>query len=251
MPERTLFWTDCTSHFLMNVNKVRMNLDKYRTTILMAVSGTAAKLGRNNTFHHFTLLHDVNVENLEMTLDSPMKMGIHSKATDSKRSTIKNLSECDFTIDFMSLVEVIGHEFYKAAGVQGEIEWIDPGDETLFPGVTEIRKSAEEWQWIFGRTPKFTTKRKFTSKKHKIELSVIFNFEKGRIQSSEIICDSNVPHVMEFTVRLQNDLTGRRLHREDLNPVLQASDLSPLDCKQEEVKQWIVDCCVGALCTGV
>lgn len=40
------------------------------------VSGTASKLGKHNTFHHFTLLHDVNVENLEMALESPMKVKI-------------------------------------------------------------------------------------------------------------------------------------------------------------------------------
>lgn len=45
-------------------------------------------------------------------------MGVQSKATESTRSHIKNLSECDFTIDFMSLVDVIGHQFYKEAGVQ-------------------------------------------------------------------------------------------------------------------------------------
>lgn len=45
-------------------------------------------------------------------------MGVQSKATESTRSRIKNLSECDFTIDFMSLVDVIGHQFYKEAGVQ-------------------------------------------------------------------------------------------------------------------------------------
>jgi hypothetical protein len=117
--------------------------------------------------------------------------------------------------------------------------------------VTEIRQSSEEWQWIFGKTPKFTISRKFTSEKHRTELSVIFHFEKGRIQSSEIICDSSVPHIMEFTVRLQNDLIGRRLHGEDLNPVLQVSDMSPLDSEHMAVKQWIVNCCVEALCTGV
>lgn len=47
-----------------------------------------------------------------------LQMGVQSKATESTRSHIKNLSECDFTIDFMSLVDVIGHQFYKEAGVQ-------------------------------------------------------------------------------------------------------------------------------------
>ncbi|XP_062566215.1 lipoyltransferase 1, mitochondrial-like [Saccostrea cucullata] len=218
---------------------------------LYKVSGTASKLGKNNTFHHFTLLHDVNAENLEMTLDSPMKLGVHSKATDSKRSHVKNLSECDLSIDFMSLVEVIGHQYFKAAGTQGEIEWIDPGDEASFPGVTQIRQASEDWEWIFGRTPKFTLDRKFTSNKLKAELSVIFNFDKGRIISSEIICHCSVPDISEFTAWLQKGFTGQRLHREDLDKVLQVPNVSQFDFDQVTLMQWIVHCCSQTLCTGV
>ncbi|XP_022318020.2 lipoyl amidotransferase LIPT1, mitochondrial-like isoform X2 [Crassostrea virginica] len=216
---------------------------------LYKISGTASKLGKNNTFHHFTLLHDVNEENLEMALESPMRIGVESKATDSKRSRIKNLSECDITIDFISLVEVIGQQFYKEAG--GEITWIDPGDETLFPGVTEINKASKDWEWVFGKTPKFSIKRTFTSGELRTELSVSCHFEKGRIKTAEIMCDYRTPCVEEFTDRLQRELTGRRLHREDLHQTLNDYDLSQFDQKHSAVISWIIQSCVQALGTGV
>ena len=53
-----------------NVNSAKFEFN----FIFLKISGTASKLGKNNTFHHFTLLHDVNEENLEMALESPMRV---------------------------------------------------------------------------------------------------------------------------------------------------------------------------------
>lgn len=117
--------------------------------------------------------------------------------------------------------------------------------------MSEIRKLAEGWEWKFGKTPKFSTNRTFTSDKLGTELSVICNFEKGRIHEAEIACDCSIPRVKEYTDILRRELLGQRLCREDLNQVLQVHDLSPLVKQEELVIEWINQCCVQALCTGV
>lgn len=80
---------------------------------------------------------------------------------------------------------------------------------------------------------------------------MICNFEKGRIHEAEIACDCSIPRVKEYTDILRRELLGQRLCREDLNQVLQVHDLSPLVKQEELMIEWINQCCVQALCTGV
>ncbi|XP_067667023.1 lipoyl amidotransferase LIPT1, mitochondrial-like isoform X2 [Haliotis asinina] len=74
------------------------------------VSGTAAKLGGHRTYHHFTLLVDVDVERLTTLLQSPM-VGVKSKSTESVPANVRNLVESAPSMDIPSIVQCIGDQF--------------------------------------------------------------------------------------------------------------------------------------------
>ncbi|KAL8589176.1 hypothetical protein ACOMHN_052514 [Nucella lapillus] len=123
------------------------------------VSGTASKLGRDGSYHHFTLVFSVNRDVLSSLLHSPL-MGVESRATQSVPSPVKNLTEDAPDMTFDTLVKVIGQRFLQDDD-RKEVSVVDPTDESTFPGVTAAQRRLVSWDWIFGKTPPFTITRTF------------------------------------------------------------------------------------------
>jgi len=134
------------------------------------VSGTAAKLGREAAYHHCTVLVDVNECVLHDALSSGAE-GVESRATQSVRVPVKNLSKLCPKIRMEDFKEALGWIFLRT-DVDGQ--WVD--DETLmhqrgfqmvrpeevwYPGIDKLREEFESAQWIFGKTPKFKVCRVF------------------------------------------------------------------------------------------
>uniref|UniRef100_A0A0B6ZNP8 BPL/LPL catalytic domain-containing protein n=1 Tax=Arion vulgaris TaxID=1028688 RepID=A0A0B6ZNP8_9EUPU len=180
-------------HLVVDSIKSKWNLDlevNARDDIVLdqfyKVSGTAAKLGRVQSYHHFTLLLAVDTSQLWKLLDSPMQ-GVNSRATKSVPASIKNLEEKIPDLKYEILVDLIGHRFLQEVGAQTSpthLRYVDPLNETEFPGVLDIRKRLQSWDWIYGKTPKFSLCRTFTG--HDFEgvictLKVNIEIEKGNV----------------------------------------------------------------------
>lgn len=45
-------------------------------------------------------------------------------------------------------------------------------DENDFEGITEIENNLRGWQWIYGRTPRFSVSRTFTSNGHSYSVNL-------------------------------------------------------------------------------
>ncbi|KAK3088822.1 hypothetical protein FSP39_024198 [Pinctada imbricata] len=219
------------------------------------VSGTASKLGRDKTYHHFTLLHDVNKENVFKFLDSKhATVGVHSRATQSLRARIKNLCEADPDIQFDSLVQAIGKYYIKENNSKGSIQWIIPSEE-LFPGLLKLKHDLEQWEWVYGRTPKFSLTRNFTYNDYGEHLVLKLNIEidKGLIMDigidvSGLSQEEQV--ITEFISKFKEILIGRRLWTAD---ILELIDNFTRDFKKTdtdlntyypwyEIIQWISSC---------
>jgi len=134
------------------------------------ISGTAAKLGKDNAYHHCTVLVDVNEVALHESLDSKAA-GVESKATHSVRVPVKNLRAADPALDVSMLQEALGYEFLRTSsdGVDGGAAAIAKQrgftlvrpDDGWFPGLGKLREELAGHQWIFGKTPKFKVVREF------------------------------------------------------------------------------------------
>ena len=133
------------------------------------ISGTAAKLGRPNAYHHCTLLVDVNKTALSLALERK-ENGIETDATASTRSPIKNLIDVNSHIRMDKLINAVGWEFLRTKALvledggqnliqrQKGFQYINP-TEDWFPGLNELVNELRSWEWNYGKTPKFSVTR--------------------------------------------------------------------------------------------
>lgn len=135
------------------------------------ISGTAAKLGKDNAYHHCTVLVDVNDCVLHDALNSKATETVETRATQSVRVPVKNLRQVDPSVDPDTLQEMLGWEFLrtnsdgsdggmKAACEQRGFQLVRP-DNDWFPGIDKLRDDLQGHQWVFGKTPKFTVAKSF------------------------------------------------------------------------------------------
>ncbi|XP_017791707.1 PREDICTED: lipoyltransferase 1, mitochondrial isoform X2 [Habropoda laboriosa] len=133
------------------------------------ISGTAAKLGRPNAYHHCTLLVNVNKTALSLALERK-EDGIETNATASTRSPIKNLIDVNSHIRMDKLINALGWEFLRTKAFvledggqdliqrQKGFQYINP-TEDWFPGLDKLVSEFRSWEWNYGKTPKFTVTR--------------------------------------------------------------------------------------------
>ncbi|XP_061081496.1 lipoyltransferase 1, mitochondrial [Conger conger] len=144
------------------LKKLRPGLDVHATDrfdILLnqdfKISGTAAKLGRANAYHHCTLLCAADLALLSPVLKSTCR-GIRSNATPSVPSPVKNLVDVDPTLDCDSIMEAVASQYSEEFGLNGSVMLVDPTDELCLPGIRKMATELQKWEWMFGKTPKFS-----------------------------------------------------------------------------------------------
>ncbi|CAG2246464.1 LIPT1 [Mytilus edulis] len=194
------------------------------------VSGTASKLGRNTTYHHFTLIFDVDKDKLFEYLDSPMStVGVHSRATQSLKSLVKNLSDSIPGVTYDSLVDVIGQQFLQERKILTISVY--KSIRSTVPGLQKIYDELCDWEWIYGRTPNFSLTRHFVKNleyyiEHQITVNV--NIEKGRIAKIDIDTNFNETY-LKMRPLIQEHLIGTRFWLNDLqmslNTIKQSRDI--------------------------
>lgn len=149
----------------------------------LKVSGTAAKLGRLSAYHHCTLLVDANKTNISRALQKESSE-IKTTASRSIRSKVTNLRNENPAITVSGLISAIGREFLLPA--DDDFQYVNPTN-AAFPELDKIRANLAEWEWCFGRTPKFTVTKsfiipsKFLVNERDQKLGVIITVENGRI----------------------------------------------------------------------
>ncbi|CAL1540194.1 unnamed protein product [Lymnaea stagnalis] len=222
------------------------------------VSGTAAKLGRLQSYHHCTLLINVDQCMLKRCLDSPM-IGADSKATKSTPASVMNLKDKVPDMNFELLVNVIGEHFLQMGGCEKNLQSfqdINPNNESNFPGITGILQRLQSWEWVYGKTPNFSINRTFVGpicSMEKFSLKVSINVEKGAISLTTLElenADSIDRHLSDFTQTLHmcysenaNNLKLSHPNLLELHNKCQEYLLSIVGDEHKNVQlgQWILD----------
>lgn len=223
-------------------------LDKYK------ISGTASKLGGKKTYHHFTLLYNVDKDRLKNVLQSNL-IGVDSKATASLKMSVANLADHFPDIDFTSLVEVISENFLHNSQ-EKHIQTVNPCDQELFPGVEHNLAELKLWEWIFGKTPPFSIHRVFQEKTNTSDiLDVKVNITKGCIHNLKLN-EMNILHAKDIDSRVflmlsvgmeQTRLSPREV-RKNLSQVKMdwiAEQLYTVDTHQ--YLDWLLQCVMETL----
>jgi len=188
------------------------------------ISGTAAKLGHPNAYHHCTLLACTNKQSLGDALVREQANYI-SKATASVPSAIRNLCDVNRKVNVPQLLSAVGYEYLRTSATKLEdggnaqtmqqrgFQLINP-TEKWFPGIREIRDEFGSWDWIYGKTPKFSVEKelylKADDKEHKIMLCV--EVDKGLMTDITILMPNSerVPVVsaLQHQPYNENNLNG-------------------------------------------
>ncbi|XP_025724776.1 lipoyl amidotransferase LIPT1, mitochondrial [Callorhinus ursinus] len=174
------------------------------------ISGTASKIGRTTAYHHCTLLCSTNRTFLSSLLKSPYQ-GIRSNATASIPSIVKNLLEKDPTLTCEVLMNAIATEYAAYHQIDNHINLINPTDETLFPGINNKATELQTWEWIYGKTPKFSINTSFNVlyEQSHLEIKIFIGIKGGRIE----ICNIEAPDhwlPLEICDKLNSSFIGSK-----------------------------------------
>ncbi|XP_062983560.1 lipoyl amidotransferase LIPT1, mitochondrial [Elgaria multicarinata webbii] len=154
------------------------------------ISGTAAKLGRTAAYHHCTLLCSADQSVLSSVLKSPYT-GIKSNATPSVPAIVKNLFEEEPTLTCEMLMNAIAEEYALQHGIDKHAILINPADEKEFPGINNKARELQAWDWLYGKTPKFSISTSFNVAhgQSPLEIKINMDIKNGKIET----CNIDVP----------------------------------------------------------
>lgn len=189
-------------------------------------SGNAMYTRDGKTFSHGTCMFDVDTDVVASALRVP-KDKIESKGIKSVRSRVVNikpyLKEEYRNMDTFQLRDELIKKIWKTNTIEEAEEnyayVLDDEDKK------EIAKLEQEiyynWDWVYGKSPKFTVQRR----KHFAggTIDARFNIENGTIENVVIYGDFFGPENVD---ELQDELKGTKYPQEKIKEKLNALDLS-------------------------
>jgi lipoate---protein ligase len=119
------------------------------------VSGNAFKITKRFALHHGTLLLNSNLGRLKNFL-TPDLSSIATKAVESVRSRVINLSQIDSQISAQSLEKQLVRSFFYNFGHDGTPETVQPDRIISIPDYSGKIETMQSWDWLFGKTPDFS-----------------------------------------------------------------------------------------------
>lgn len=205
------------------------------------VSGSSAKVTKDSTYHHFTLLLDVDMHSLRSLLQPSANLQFsQSTATPSVRSEVANLTSAEPGATYSAVCAAIAEHFYDVHCVtqNRKVVEVDPDDEKTFPGISEMRHELKSWEWVYGKSPQFsiTADQSFEFGKMVFSCNVIH----GNISNCSIQVDRASTQLQEALEHLEETLNGVRLWYSDVALALKQFE-SSTDFTLREVCQWILD----------
>lgn len=200
------------------------------------ISGTAAKLGRPNAYHHCTLLVNVNKVNLSSVLEKK-ENNIDTNATTSIRSSITNLCDINRNITMDKLISAIGWEYlrtkplsledgrYNQVEKQKGFKFINP-TEAWFPGINEFSNEFRSWEWNFAKTPKFTISRTLEVSAHDgkmYRLNLIVEVQNGIVEEIKMSLPAGLVSTnFQQDASVISNLRGTRYNHEVMEKIIAA-----------------------------
>ena len=192
------------------------------------ISGTAQFTTGKRMFSHGTLLFDADLSEVANALNVKMSK-IQSKGHKSVRSRVANISEF--------LDKELTIEEFRQLLLQGLFEGNDTFEtyhltEEEWRGVHELKESKyDNWDWNFGRSPKFNIQRTQRFPVGEIDLRIFV--EKGIITDFKIYGDffGKIP-----VANLEEGFVGIRYERDDIISLLNEIDVKEYfgDVSKEE-----------------
>lgn len=114
------------------------------------VSGNAMCYRKDRVLHHATLLVHADLPRLLPAIRPP-QLAIRTTAIASKRAEVANLSDFTQKLDTKTVSQLIVSEYMNVYPDAVLLPWPAASD----PCVQECLEKHDNWEWVFGRTPRF------------------------------------------------------------------------------------------------
>lgn len=175
------------------------------------ISGNAQFSASGRMVSHGTLLFDSNLDYVEHAL-KPKIQNISSRAHKSVRSTVKNISEL-----LQKPMTILKFKEFLLKGLQQVMEPIEYYNLTDkdWEMIRELKTKYTQWDWNYGRSPKFTLNRKkeFDFGSLAIDLEV----QKGYISDAKLSSNTlNGP----LLYQIEQQLVGTNYNPESITRAL-------------------------------
>lgn len=170
----------------------------------LKMTGSAAKLGRFNSYHHFTLLVDTDKEIMQAAIRQKQQEFIQTNSSLSTRSSVINLTEMKPDLSVDQVVSDLAQEYglhygktiTKSRKAKVEVENSEVTD------MAKIRNELTSWDWIYGMTPKFRLEKHINLVHGGVEARATLqvHVDKGVFRSFEIDSEHDVikAHARKF-----------------------------------------------------
>ena len=158
------------------------------------ISGSAFKVNKDRSFHHGTLLINTDLSKLANYLN-PNKKKLESKGIKSTRARVINLAELNQEINHDTLSKAIIEEFCRHYDTSAEVEVLNYDFLKSEPKLNEYYEQLKDWDWLYGKTPKFN--HQFDERFTWGGVEVHLNSNKGLIEEITIFSDCLYPPLIE------------------------------------------------------
>ncbi|MFG1493060.1 lipoate--protein ligase [Halobacteriovorax sp. ZH4_bin.1] len=200
------------------------------------ISGSAFKVKRDRSFHHGTLLINTDLSKLANYLN-PNKKKLESKGIKSARARVINLVELNTEINHDSLSKAIIEEFCRFYKAEAEVEILNYDFLKSVPKLNEYYEELKDWNWLYGKTPKFN--HQFDERFNWGSVEVHLNSNKGRIEEATIFSDCLYPPLIEsFAEKLKGIPYDVKAVEEALVSVKE--DLQSHEGEVNDFTQWLI-----------
>ncbi len=159
------------------------------------VSGSAFRQTQHGSFHHGTILINVDMSNLQSYLN-PNKKKLEAKGVKSVRSRVANLTEINEELHHDALVSTLIDAFWQYHGAQSNIQTWDESIVGQHPDLAETYNLLKSWDWRFGRTLEFNHQFNTRFDWGTIDIRCLVN--KGIIRDIQIFSDSLFPDFIDW-----------------------------------------------------
>lgn len=158
------------------------------------ISGSAFKMNKDRSFHHGTLLINADLSRLAIYLN-PDKKKLEAKGIKSTRARVANLVEINPEINHENLCEAIIKEFCLHHRAEAEVEVLNYDFLKSVPKLNEYYEQLKDWDWVYGKTPKFN--HQFDTRFTWAGVEVHLDSNRGMIEDVKIFSDCLNPPLIE------------------------------------------------------
>lgn len=162
----------------------------------LKITGSAAKLGRFNCYHHFTVLVNTDKEALYTSIRQNQQDFIKTNSSLSTRSKIINLKDIKPDIEVQQVISDLADAYSKLyrdpSSKQSARKDRVEGDQTDYNNLNEMREELQSWNWLYGMTPKFQLERCYNLIESGNQKLVKFTVEVNKGLFSSIKIDGDI-----------------------------------------------------------